>query len=481
MGELELLEHLASLPKETEWVEFKLNNSRPDDIGEYISALSNGACLHDQPYGFLVFGVEDSTRVIKGTSFKPKDAKIGNEELENWLSVHLNPRIDFKIIEFIYKSMSIVIFRIDATLYKPVSFKKIDYIRIGSYNKSLNDHIEKARKIWRKCSKLYFEIDIAKKKVSGDDVLSLLDYPSYFEMMKLALPPNKLTILTKLEEEKLIIKNEALYDITNLGAILFAKNLNSFDYLSRKAIRVIQYKGKSKVITIKEQLGLRGYASGFEGLINYINDLLPVNEEIGKTFRKEVKMYPEISIRELVANVLIHQDFEETGTSPMIEIYEDRIEISNPGKALIDTLRFLDYSPQSRNERLASFMRRLKICEERGSGIDKVVSQTELYQLPAPKIIQEKDFVKVILYAFKSLRQMDKEDKVRTAYLHCCLKYVSNDIMTNQTLRERFGIEEKNYSIVSRIIADAIDAKLIKPEDPISKARRYSRYVPFWA
>src|SRR5476651_2367404 len=96
-------------------------------------------------------------------------------------------------------------------------------------------------------------------------------------------------------------------------------------------------------------------------------------------------MYPEIAIRELVANALIHQDFEETGTSPMIEIYEDRIEISNPGKALIDTLRFLDYSPQSRNEMLASFMRRLKICEERGSGVDKVAFQTELYQLPAPK------------------------------------------------------------------------------------------------
>ncbi len=126
-------------------------------------------------------------------------------------------------------------------------------------------------------------------------------------------------------------------------------------------------------------------------------------------------------------------------------------------------------------------MRRLKICEERGSGIDKVVFQTELYQLPAPKFIQEEKYLKVILYSSKPLRQMDKEDKIRTAYLHCCLKYVSNDIMTNQTLRERFGIAERNYSIVSRIISDTMDAKLIKSENPTNKARRYSKYIPFWA
>lgn len=481
MGEEELLENLIRLPHETEWVEFKLNNSRPDDVGEYISALSNGACLHDKEYGFLVFGVEDLTRKVRGTTFKPTSTKVGNEELENWLTIHLNPRVDFKILEFVYQGNPIVIFRIDAAIYKPISFKKIEYIRVGSYKKLLSDYIEKARKIWKKCSKLTFESDLAKSKTSEDEVLELLDYPSYFDMMKLSLPPDKKNILSKLEEEKLITKKEDIYGITNLGAILFAKDLRKFDSLSRKAIRVIQYRGKSKVKTIKEQIGSKGYASGFEGLINYINDLLPANEEIGKAFRREVKMYPEIAIRELVANALIHQDFEETGTGPMIEIYEDRIEISNPGRALIDTLRFLDYSPQSRNERLASFMRRLKICEERGSGIDKVVFQAELYQLPAPKIIQEKDFVKVILYASKSLRQMDKEDKIRTAYLHCCLKYVSNEIMTNQTLRERFRIDEKNYSIVSRIISDTVEAHLIKSEDPTNKARRYSRYVPFWA
>jgi len=98
-------------------------------------------------------------------------------------------------------------------------------------------------------------------------------------------------------------------------------------------------------------------------------------------------MYPEIAIRELVANALIHQDFTIRGTGPMIEIFSDRMEITNPGIPLIDTLRFIDEPPQSRNEALASFMRRVNICEEQGSGIDKIILQVKMFQLPAPDFI----------------------------------------------------------------------------------------------
>src|SRR5690554_2010386 len=141
----------------------------------------------------------------------------------------------------------------------------------------------------------------------------------------------------------------------------------------RKAVRLILYRGKSRVETVRELEGSKGYAVGFERLIDYIKTLLPANEEIGKAFRKEVPMYPELAIRELVANALIHQDFSITGTGPMIELFDQRMEITNPGIPLVDTQRFLDSPPQSRNESLASFMRRINICEERGTGVDKVV------------------------------------------------------------------------------------------------------------
>lgn len=216
-------------------------------------------------------------------------------------------------------------------------------------------------------------------------------------------------------------------------------------------------------------------------MIQYVNDQLPSSEEIGKALRKEVKVYPELAVRELIANMMIHQDFDITGTGPVIEIFEDRVEISNPGAPLIDPLRMIDHSPRSRNERLAYFMRRAKICEERGSGIDKVVSLSEVYQLPAPKFVREEKYFKATLFAPRTLRQMNKDDKVRACYQHCCLRYISNELMSNESLRGRFRISEENYSVASRIISDAIESELIKPADPTNKSKKHSRYIPFWA
>ncbi|CAN5514136.1 hypothetical protein BH10BAC5_BH10BAC5_16790 [soil metagenome] len=164
----------------------------------------------------------------------------------------------------------------------------------------------------------------------------------------------------------------------------------------------------------------------------------------------------------------------------MIEIFTNRIEITNPGKPLIDTLRFVDHSPESRNEILAGFMRRLNICEERESGIDKVIFECELNHLSSPEFISGDNYTRVTLYGYKSLKDMNKKNKVTACYLHACLKYVSGDFMSNQNLRERFKIQESNYPMVSRIINDAIEDGLIKLHDSSNKSNRYNKYVPFW-
>ena len=130
---------------------------------------------------------------------------------------------------------------------------------------------------------------------------------------------------------------------------------------------------------------------------------------------------------------------------------------------------------------LTGLMRRMNICEERGSGIDKVVFQVELYQLPPPDFQVTSNHTKAILFARKKLSQMDKNDRIRACYQHACLCWVSNKQMNNATLRKRFGISEKNYAIASRIIGETIDAGLIKPYDPESTSRKYARYIPFWA
>jgi len=477
-----ILRELLKRGIECEWVEFKINNSNPDEIGEYCSALSNSAALSGEQFGYLIFGVQDDSFAIVGTTFDPRTAKIGNHELENWLATQLEPRIDFEFLTVTFDGKPLVILRIDATKLRPVAFKGREFIRVGSYKKSLKDHPEKERKLWAAVSAASFESRIAKDSLSADSVLQLVDYPQYFDLIGLPLPSNRDGIIRTLQEESAIqYSDDGSLFITNLGAILFAKNLADFPGLFRKAVRVVVYKGKDRLHTIKEHEGRKGYASGFSGLISYINDQLPMNEQIGQALRSEVRRYPEIVIRELVANMLIHQDFSITGTGPMIEIFDDRIEFSNPGRPLIDTLRFIDHSPRSRNEKLAYFMRRIKVCEERGSGIDKVVAAVELFQLSAPTFQTEDGYFRVTLSAPKSLRQMNKDDKIRACYQHSCLKRVSNAVMTNETLRERFKIDKKNYSIASRIISDTIEAKLIHAADPSSESKKMARYVPFWA
>lgn len=479
---IHLIDQLRALSTENEWVEFKQNRYEPEELGEYISALANSACFLDKEHAYLVFGIDDKTHHIVGTSVKLKTVKVGNEELENWLHRMITPNVDFKIIETEVNGLPITIVIIDPAVTQPIRFKGQAFIRVGSYKRKLSDFPEKERKIWSRISRVEFETELAMKNVDDDEVLKQLDYPSYFRLMNINLPSNKQGILGKLQEEKLIQKTRnSHYHITNLGAILFAHNINQFEHLSRKSMRVIFYKDKSRLETIKEQKGVKGYAVGFEGMVEYIIERLPMHEEMGPVFRREVRMYPGEAIRELVANALIHQDFSITGSGPMVEVFSDRIEISNPGNPLVETLRFIDHHPQSRNEKMASLMRRMNICEERGSGIDKVIHAIETFQLPAPNFIADESFFKVILFARKSLQQMDRKDKTRACYQHCCLKYVSGSHLTNHSLRERFAIKPGNASAISKIIADSCSEGLVKVYDTGNKSKRLARYVPFWA
>ena len=473
-----LVNDLKAQPKENEWMEFKHNFHSPEEIGEEISALSNSARIHNQVFGYLVFGIENESHQVLGTDFKARSFKKGNEELENWLASRMNPRIDFVIYEFDYeKNKHISLFVIPAAKNRPVMFLHQAYIRVGSITRKLIDFEEKERKIWQN-SAYQLENDIAKSKISASEVIALLSTETYFELLKIPYPSNQSGVIEKFILEHLIINEDTGYAITKLGALLFAKNLNDFDDLYRKAVRVIIYKGKGKVETEREQIFTKGYCVGFESMLDWINGQLPANEIIGRALRVNQRTYPEVSIRELIANCIIHQDFEKKGF-PMIEIYIDRVAISNPGQPLIVPERFID-EYVSRNEKMADLMRRANLCEEKGSGMDKVISNNEDYRLPPINILVDDMRTTVTIYAYQKLSEMSRKDKINACYQHCCLRYLQNEKMSNQSLRERFEVEEKNYPIISTIIKNTIEAGLIKEEDFDNKAKRYSRYIPFW-
>lgn len=322
---------------------------------------------------------------------------------------------------------------------------------------------------------------VAREHCSDLDVVRLLDTRVYFDLAKLPYPTDRSGEIERLENERLIFPDSKGFSITNLGALLLAKELAQFQGLARKGPRVIVYNGLNKLKKTRlDVTGAKGYVTGFTGLIEFITAQIPSNEILGKAIRTEIKMFSGTSVRELVANALIHQDFNESGTSVTIEIYDDRIEIVNPGIPILSTERFIDDN-QSRNERLAYLMRRLGVCEEQGRGIDRVIAHAEAYQLPAPDFRVSERRTTAVLFAHKSFQKMDRKERVRACFQHCVLRWLTNERMDNQSLRERFNLSERKTETASRIIRDAMSEGKIKPEDPQNTSKRYAKYIPSWA
>ncbi|MDB2687585.1 hypothetical protein N9Y42_10275, partial [Mariniblastus sp.] len=322
--------------------------------------------------------------------------------------------------------------------------------------------------------------EVTLKGVAAADVVQLLDTQAFFDLLKLPYPTEQKNVIERLVDERLIEKSADMLSILNMGAVLLAKNLELFPGISRKAARVIVYKGNSKTTTRSDITNNKGYAVGFAELVAYVMGQLPQNEVIEEAIRKDIKLVSEVIVRELVANALIHQDLTMTGVSPTVEIYSNRLEVSNPGIPIVPVERFID-GYQSRNERLADLMRRFGICEEKSSGIDRVIETAEFLQLPAPEFLVSHQRTIVVVHGPRRFKDMDGGDRIRACYQHCVLQWVMRKQMTNQSLRKRFGLSAGSSNVVSKIVAAAKEKEMIKSDPNAPDSTRYARYIPNWA
>jgi len=340
----------------------------------------------------------------------------------------------------------------------------------------LTDYADREKALWDKLRPYAWEAGVAMQFVTSSSVLSALDYPADFELTRQPLPDNREGILLRLQDDLLIAKDVGdRWNILNMGAVLFAKNLRDFQRLERKAVRLVQYSGSTQSEIRRREDGQKGYASGYEELVKLIGVIVQGGEPIGTALRTRQFEYPEIAIRELIANALIHQDMTITGAGPLVEIFSDRIEITNPGAPLIEAHRIIDMPPRSRNQDMASLMRRMGICEEQGSGLNRVVSAAEELRLPPPDWRVDGDNSKFYLFA---ARAMTSDERLRAAYQHAVLRWLDNERLTNASLGARLGIDKKNASMVSRVIKTARENDLIRPAEHDSPR---AGYVPGWA
>lgn len=476
-----LVLELCKSEDELPWIEFKYNNYDPYMIGQDISALANSAALHERNHAYMLWGVNNESHEIVGTSYNLQNLKKGNQELENWLRSLLSGNVEFEFHTVQVQGKNIGVLIVCMAMHHTVMFEKCDYIRIGSYTKRLSEYPTVQAQVWDRIRNVKFEEQAALRDLDINHALQLLNYTSYFDITGKPVPTNIDGICHYMLEENVFVRQDnGLYSITNMGALLLAKRLADFPKLARKAIRIVQYDGNNKLQMLKEMTAHGGYAVEFDNIINHVDVLIQTKEVINGAFREKQSAYPLLAIREIIANALIHQDFSVSGVGPVIEIFQNKIEITNPGEPLVKISRIIDNPPKSRNEKLAAFMRRLRMCEELGTGWDKIVISCEINQLPAPKIDLYEGSTRVTIFSSKCFYDLSSEDKLRACYFHACIRHIQGDYLTNSSLRNRFGLKDSASGSISRLIKDAVKNNYIKPFDP-DTAPRYMKYIPVWA
>ena len=483
----QLVRNLGRETAERPWVEFKHNNYDPDMIGRSVSALANGATLRDKAHAYMVWGVENGTHLIVGTRHDLQSIRVGSEELESWLRHQLSANADFEFDSCQIEGKRVGVLSITKSVQRPVAFEKTPYIRVGSYTKPLRDVPTLEARLWDKLRAVPFETTPAKTDLELPAALATIDFGKYYDLLEKNQPSDFSGVSHDLlEEGVLILQDNGLFSVSNLGAILLAKRLSDFPGLARKALRIVQYRGDNRVERIREfpdppEAG-KGYAISLSQSLDFIEAVLPSREDIEGATRIRRTPYPMIALREAIANALIHQDFSVTEAGPTVEIFDRRLEITNPGAPLIDIDRLIDNPPKSRNERIASLMRRFRLCEEMGTGWDKIVISCELGRLPAPRmsVYDDAGATRVTIETQRPFSDYSSDDRLHACYLHACLRFVQQNQATNASLRERFGLPETSSGMISRVIKEAVRRHLIKPINP-DTAPRYMKYIPYWA
>ncbi|KGI60854.1 divergent AAA domain protein [Prevotella sp. DNF00663] len=470
-----LEDSLYPIPTELNELDWKCAlSTKTERLAEHLCAFSNY-----KGGGILVFGINNdgSFTPLTKTDIDNIIQKLGNIAHNN-----LSSSISIEHAVLTYQEHSMLFIYIPEQSDKPIHKKGSNMF--DAYTRSAGSTIKMSRSqiksLIADSQGTPFEKRHAKQNLTVKQVLTLLNYRKLYQILDKTIPNN-----TQIVMELLVTLGyctESLdagkWDITNLGALLFANDIKDFEELSSHSVIVRIYEGNNNLKLLHEQIGTYGYAIGFDGLIDYV--MKHSSTENIKVARILQPTYPLIAIREFIANALVHQDFSIPGMAVTIEIFKDRIVITNPGSPLGDINRLIDMPPLSRNEQLAQAMFFLRYCERRGSGIDRAVEAIEQMLLPAVKFTKNALYTRIFLYPRKRISDMTKQEKVMACYQHACLSYESNNPINNLSVRERFGLDKNKSAVASRIISDTLEAHLIKVSDESITSKKYATYVPYY-
>lgn len=381
---ISLIDCLRALPTEIEWVEFKAKKLRPHEIGEYLSGLANAACYAHTARGYLVFGIDDASHDVIGTSFDHRKIKEGNQDLEIWLAMGLRPRCGFAIHEAIHPDGGrVVLFEIHPARSQPVAFNGVEKIRIGSSLTNLREHPDRERAIWE--SGRDWSAEVCPRATLADldpEAVAKAREEFIVKNKKQALEVPKWDDATFLSKAKLLRRGE----VTNAAILLLGRPESSV--LLAPAVAKVSWilKDADNSEVDYEHFGPPLLLAG-DRILSRIRNLTVRAMPSGTLFPTELTMYDPWVIREALHNCIAHQDYGLHGRISIVEV-PSRLLLTNMGSFLPESVEEViqrDVPPHVyRNPLLAEAMVEFNMIDTQGGGIKRMFATQRKRSFPMP-------------------------------------------------------------------------------------------------
>ena len=394
---IETLERLRALPREAATVEFKGNTQEPSEIGRYLSALANSAALEGHDRGWMVWGVEDGTHAVKGTTFDPFSTKgEGNQALIMWLQQKTSPRADFTFHECHHPSGKVILLEIHPPRTAPIAFENIRYIRIDSHKTKLSEHPDKEARLWGKLGQLddWSGEVVAGASLADLDAEALVQARQRFTEYLIKSEPNAARhdalrrdaqgwdVPTLLNKARLTKGGRITH-----STLLLLGNDESAHLLSPADVKMSWILRDAGGKTVSSQHFGAPFLLSSDRLFARIRNVMIEQMPDGTLFPTAIQQYDPWVVREALHNAVAHQDYRLGGKINVVE-HPDRLQFSNLGQFIPPSVEWMleHQSPPEhyRNQWLIDGMIRLRMIDQVGSGIRRMFETQRERFLPLP-------------------------------------------------------------------------------------------------
>lgn len=399
--ELEILVRgLLEYSTEQTWFEFKDGNDNPERIGKYISALANSACSVNQPNGYLIWGIEDATHKIVGTTFNPDTAKMGNQGLRLWLHTLLRPELSFEFYPCVIEGMRLVVLEVEAAYRQPIAFQGTAYGRVGESLQPLDKLPRIAEQIFRTVGKDWSaEILLEASRKDLDDEAVKVARERYSDKHKDdAFFPEiaDWDDLTFLNKAKLAIDGK----LTRAAIILLGKP-ESTHFLNESVAKITWNLLDEEDNSLDYKHFGPPFLLAVSKVYAKVRNLTLRTIPPGTLFPMEISQYDEWVFREALHNCIAHQNYALCCSITVSEC-PDRVIFANAGVFLPGTIEnVLQDNKRPRfypNKLLTEAMAELKMIDTIGSGIRRMFLSQKRRFMPLPEYQIEADMVVATLF-----------------------------------------------------------------------------------